>query len=330
MNDDILLVDDDPAVIQALARILAGTGTLRFATSGEDALRLAREHTPDIMLLDAEMPGMSGFEVCRALKVDSALQHIPVIFVTAHSGAEFEISGFEAGAADFIAKPISAPLLVARVRTQLRLKALTDELRSLASIDGLTGLANRRAFDEALCREWRRSQRAGHAISLLMVDVDHFKRFNDHYGHPAGDACLRRVAETLRSAGRRPGDIAARYGGEEFALLLPETPRQGAERVATAVLDAIGSLAIPHAASQSAECVSLSIGIATCDVKSAGRAASSLAPPSVGARGTGAMNALVESADRALYQAKQGGRAQARWIDIGAGGEAAALVPRTA
>jgi DNA-binding response OmpR family regulator len=137
-NDNILLVDDDPGAIQLMARILSNVGSLRFATSGEDALRLARESAPDLLLLDTEMPGLSGFETCRALKADPALADVPVIFVTSHGEAAFEVSGFELGAADFIAKPVSPPLLLARVKTQLRVKRLSDELRRIATVDGLS------------------------------------------------------------------------------------------------------------------------------------------------------------------------------------------------
>ena len=187
MNDDnILLVDDDPGAIQVLGRILSGSGNLRFATSGEDGLRLARESAPDLILLDAEMPGMSGFQVCKALKADPALADVPVIFVTGHSASTFEVAGFELGAADFIAKPVVPPLFLARVKTQLRVKRTADEARRIATIDVLTGVANRRRFDESLSQEWRRARRSGSALALLMIDVDHFKRFTERHGHPAG------------------------------------------------------------------------------------------------------------------------------------------------
>ena len=330
MSDYILLVDDQPLMIRLMARALADVRELRYATSGEDALRMAHEAPPDLVLLDAEMPGMGGFDVCKHMKADPELQHVPVIFVTAHSGAEFEVSGFEVGAADFIAKPISAPLLVARVRTQLRLKALADELRALATRDGLTGLANRRSFDDALTREWRRSLRSGSPLSLLMVDVDHFKLFNDHYGHPAGDACLRLVADALRSAGRRPADVMARYGGEEFALLLPETPRAGAESVARGIIDAIDSLAIPHAASKTAPHVTLSIGMASHGERVGSTERPSVRACSVAEEASSAED-LVRVADRALYQAKHAGRAQAQWLDVATSAvQHVALARRTA
>ena len=150
MNENILLVDDDPAMIQLLARILAGVGNLRFATSGVDALQLARESVPDLILLDAEMPGMSGFQVLDALKAEPAMADVPVIFVTSHSDAAFEVAGFEMGAADFIAKPVNGRLVRARVNAQLRVKHMADILRLISTTDSLTNVANRRRFDESL------------------------------------------------------------------------------------------------------------------------------------------------------------------------------------
>jgi PleD family two-component response regulator len=200
----ILLVDDDPAAIQLMGRILADLGQLRFATNGKDALRLARASAPDLILLDAEMPNMSGFHLLEALKRESALAAVPVIFITSHCEARFEVSALEMGAADFIAKPVRSSLILARVRAQLRIIDMTNELRHTATIDALTGIANRRLFDEILEREWLRTRRAREPMSLLLVDVDHFKLYNDRYGHPQGDACLQRVARALAAA---PGRV---------------------------------------------------------------------------------------------------------------------------
>lgn len=317
MNDNILLVDDDPGTVQLLGRILSDSGNLRFATSGEDALRLARESAPDLMLLDAEMPGMSGFQVLEALKAEPALADVPVIFVTSHSEAAFEVAGFEMGAADFIAKPVSAPLVLARVKTQLRVKRMGDELRRIATTDGLTDVANRRRFDESLEREWRRARRSGDPLALLMIDIDHFKLFNDRYGHPAGDACLRSVAQALVGASLRPADLVARYGGEEFVVLLPKTPRAGAEHLAHGVLDAVEALGIAHEASLTARLVTVSVGVACYDDDS-----ECWVPPSADSRFSDDLRArcspidLVQAADKALYSAKNAGRAQARLLDI--------------
>jgi diguanylate cyclase (GGDEF)-like protein len=317
VNDNILLVDDDPRTIQILGRILAQSGHLRFAIDGTEALRLARESVPDLVLLDAEMPGLSGFEVFSAMKAEPALSDVPVIFVTNHSDSTFEVAAFELGAVDFIAKPVSAPLVLARVRTQLRLKRLADELRRTATIDGLTGVANRRQFDDLLGREWLRAQRSGDPLALLMIDVDHFKLYNDRYGHPAGDACLRKVARALVGASLRPADLVARYGGEEFVLLLPQTPRGGAQRMAQRVLGAVEALAIPHAGAPTPGHLSVSVGVGCYDDESecwtAGssdsRSADAGHPPC-------SPFDLLRAADKALYAAKHAGRAQARLLDI--------------
>jgi len=314
---DILLVDDDPATIQLLGKILHEVGRLRFATSGEDALRLIHESTPDVVLLDAELPGMSGFEVCEELKADPALADVPVIFVTSHTDPEFEVSGFDLGAADFIAKPVSAPLVVARVKTQLRVKQLADDLRRIATMDVLTGVANRRGFDESLEREWRRTRRSGEPLALLMIDIDHFKLFNDHYGHPAGDVCLRSVAQTLLGSSLRPADLVARYGGEEFVVMLPQTPRSGAEHVAHDILGAIEAMGIVHETSPTAGHVTVSIGIGCYDDGSP-----CWVPPTADSRFRSDMDAhcaakdLIQAADKALYSAKRAGRAHAQLLDI--------------
>ncbi|MBX3607885.1 MAG: diguanylate cyclase [Piscinibacter sp.] len=313
---EVLLVDDDPGTIQLLARILGGQARLRFATCGEDALALARSAPPDLILLDAEMPGMDGFEVCRSLKADPALQHVAVVFVTARSGVEFEVTGFDLGASDFIAKPISEPLVMARVKTQLRVKQLTDELRRLSSLDALTEVMNRRGFDEALEREWARARRNGAPVSLLMIDVDHFKRFNDRHGHPAGDAALRGVAQALRSASLRPADVVARFGGEEFVMLLPETPRAGAHRVAQRVHRAVRALGLPHGDSPTATEVTVSIGVSSWDAESAGWIDTGPESRFQDDMARGMRPAiLVQAADQALYAAKRAGRNRAWQLD---------------
>ena len=186
---------------------------------------------------------MSGFDLLRTLKAESSLADVPVIFITSHSEAGFEVSALDMGAADFIAKPLKSSRVLARVRTQLRVKHMADELRRTATTDGLTGVANRRQFDVSLESEWRRAQRSGEPVSLLMIDVDHFKLYNDLYGHPQGDICLCRVTQALRSTCGRPADLVARYGGEEFMILLPQTPREGANHMAQRqVLDAVTAL----------------------------------------------------------------------------------------
>ena len=304
---NILLVDDDPGAIQLMGRILADVGKIRFATNGKDALRLACATVPDLILLDAEMPGMSGFELLTTLQAEPSLTDVPVIFITSHSEAGFEVSALDMGAADFITKPLRSSRVLARVRTQLRVKHMADELRRSATTDALTGVSNRRQFDVSLEREWSRARRSGEPMSLLMIDVDHFKLYNDLYGHPKGDICLRGVTQALLSTCKRPADLVARYGGEEFAILLPQTPRQGAQHMAQHVLDAVAAFGIFHADSQTTHHVSVSVGIGCFDDASACSATEADAL---------CANDLVEAADKALYSAKHAGRARAKLRDI--------------
>ena len=312
----VLVIDDDPGAIKTMSRILANLADVQFATNGEDAVRLMREALPALVLLDAEMPGMSGFQLCELLKADPALADVPVIFVTSHCEPEFEIAGFEIGAVDFIAKPVSPPLLAARVKTQLRIQALAEDVRRISTIDGLTEVMNRRAFDEQLLREWRRTRRARNPVSVVLVDVDHFKLYNDRYGHPAGDRCLRAVAGALARACLRPADSVARYGGEEFVLLLPETPRAGAEHVAMRILEQIEALGIAHAASPTSGHVTVSVGVSSYDQDTdhwnefpADSRLLDEADAPVSAQ------TLLKAADSALYAAKRAGRAQAWRLD---------------
>lgn len=296
---EILIVDDDPASITALKHALTGQARLRFATHGSEALRMVQRHVPDMVLLDIGMPGLSGYEVCRALQDDPLTADVPVIFLTSHDNAEEELTGLSLGAVDFIAKQVRPPLVCARVRTHLRLKRMADALRRAASEDALTGLANRRRFDEALVTEWLRHLRSRRPLSLLMIDIDHFKAYNDHHGHPAGDQCLRLTARALQDVSLRPADLLARLGGKEFGLLLPDTDAVGAQEVARRLLTAADTLALPHGACPDRACVSWSIGVA-CSTQ----LRQDLQANPSGSR------ALMEAADQALYEAKRSGRAR--------------------
>jgi PleD family two-component response regulator len=196
----LLVVDDQPVNIQALYQAFAADHQVLMATNGPQALALCTSKQPDLVLLDVVMPGMDGYEVCRQLQADPATRDIPVIFVTAHNDEVAETRGLEVGAVDFISKPINPKIVRARVKTHLTLKAHSDLLRQWVYLDGLTGVRNRRFFDQQLASEWARSQRNGSALSVVLLDVDFFKRYNDRYGHQAGDDCLRRVAACMRQA----------------------------------------------------------------------------------------------------------------------------------
>ncbi|MEP6620663.1 MAG: diguanylate cyclase [bacterium] len=314
MPDNILIVDDDPGTIRLMARILKGVGHLRFATRGAEALHCMSECVPDLVLLDAEMPMMSGFDTCAAMKADPALRDVPVIFVTAHGDEALELRCFELGAADFITKPVRESRLLARVKTQLRVRQLTAQLRRLSTTDALTGIANRRRFDEVMGSAWSRCLR-GEPVTLVLLDVDHFKLYNDHYGHPAGDACLCLVAEALTHACDRSRDLVARFGGEEFSVILPHTPREEARAVTQRLLDAVADVRIPHAAPFAGPIVTVSAGAASFDQSSPCWSTGHMSVRTDPARAVTEAELLI-AADRALYAAKQHGRARAYYLDV--------------
>ena len=290
----LLVVDDQPVNIQALYQAFAADHQVLMATGGEQALALCASQQPDLVLLDVVMPGMDGHEVCRRLKAELATCDIPVIFVTAHSDEAAETLGLALGAVDFISKPINPAIVRARVRTHLTLKAQSDLLRQWVYIDGLTGVHNRRHFDERLAAEWGRAVRNGTPLSVVLLDVDFFKRYNDHYGHQAGDDCLRQLAATLKVRMKRPGDFVARYGGEEFVCLMPDTDLPGALELARQLGAEVAALGLPHGASEVADVVTVSLGVCT---KRDGAVGSAVA--------------LLREADAQLYIAKSRGRHQA-------------------
>lgn len=317
MDEKIVVVDDDPAMIYLIGRILHGVSNLSFATSGEKALQLVHDSTPDLILLDAELPGMSGFKVFDALRAEPEVLCVPIIFITSHKEAGFEVSALNMGAADFIAKPFTAACLLARIKSHLRAKHAADELRRLASSDLLTGLGTRCQFDEALQREWLRGLRVGDPMALLLVDIDHFKQYTERYGRIKADACLRRVAEAIEGVTRRPADVVARVGGEQFGVLLPQTARRGAEHIAQRILGAIDALHIRHAGSLSAKQLTASIGVSCYDQDSSCWEG----PPAHFRFGEELQklrvaNSLLLAADKALYSAQSEGHARARLLDI--------------
>lgn len=305
----VCVVDDDPSVLSALAALLQAEFDVVAARSGRDALRLVRRDPPDLILLDVQMPDLDGFAVCRRLKDDPLTADVPVVFLTAQVDEETEVRGLNSGGDDFIAKPPRGAVVLARTRNLVRMKRQADQLKREARRDVLTGLANRRHFTSTLSDELLRAKRQHKPVSLLMFDVDHFKAFNDHYGHLAGDGALIRVGQILAGLAHRPGDLASRLGGEEFALLLPDTTADGAWTVARRALAGFAQAAITHAASPTADRLSCSIGVAT--LEPAGAPAETMRMTDTAPLHTDAMADLISRADSALYRAKHLGRNRA-------------------
>ncbi|MDD2760346.1 MAG: diguanylate cyclase [Methylomonas sp.] len=289
----ILAVDDSPENLDLIRNILEPHYTVKVAPSGALALHIARSYQPDMVLLDIMLHDSDGYDVCRQLKASDKTRNIPVIFLTAKRSEADEVQGFKIGGCDYITKPFSPAIMLARIKTHIQLKAKTDLLEKLASLDGLTEIPNRRAFDTALERQFSQAQRTATPLSLLIMDIDYFKQYNDHYGHPMGDDCLRRVAKTLQALTHRPGDLVARLGGEEFAILLPNTDLAGAMLRASQYRAAIEELRIQHPLNEPTHFVTVSIGVGTTIP---------VAPLS--------QADLLEVTDNALYQAKKQGRNQ--------------------
>ncbi|UCH74420.1 MAG: diguanylate cyclase [Rhodospirillales bacterium] len=290
----ILIVDDIPDNIKSLNAILEEDYSISFATYWKKALEVAERTLPDLILLDILMPDMDGYEICRRLKSDPTTRDIPVIFITALDGEAEEEKGLAAGAADYITKPFHPAIVKLRVRNHLMLKLQRDRLAALTMTDGLTEIANRRRLDLHLDAEWRRCVRTESLLSAVMIDIDQFKPLNDHFGHAAGDECLRRVAQALDGVPRRPGDLVARIGGEEFVCLLPGTDAKGAMTIAQRFCDVVRELEIPHPCSTVSEFVTVSCGVGT-------------ATPTM----DGEPESVLKDADANLYKAKKNGRNQA-------------------
>jgi len=307
----ILIVDDIPVNIQLQKTYLASEGyEVVEAYDGVEALAKVESEAPDLILLDVMMPKMNGFEVCQKLKSSEKTWFIPVIIVTALNELQDKIRGIDSGADDFITKPFNKLELLARVRSLLRIKLLHEELeekkreleqaneklRQLAITDGLTGLYNHRYFKEQIIQEIHRASRHNLPVSLVMIDIDYFKHYNDHNGHPAGDVVLKTIAELLRDNIRKI-DVAARYGGEEFSLILSETSRSSALVVANKMKNLVEDYPFAFEESQPNGQLTISMGIATYPED-----------------GTTAQE-LLDKADQRLYRAKQLGRNRVVWED---------------
>ena len=283
----ILIIDDNPDALAVAKTRLAKEGLdILCAEGGAAGLESARRERPDLILLDVEMPDISGFDVCRALKADADLCMIPVLFLTGSGTADDKVKGLDLGAVDYVTKPFDAFELQARVRAALRTKHLQDLLIEHAHLDPLTGLPNRRALLERLQRQWARLQRHGGKLAFIMADIDHFKRVNDTYGHSIGDRLLQEVAQAIARQCREE-DLPARYGGEEFALVVPDEAAASAAHLAERCRQDIAEIRLPLR--QRTVQTTASFGVADA-----------AAAPSI--------ETLVQHADQALYQAKTAGR----------------------
>lgn len=293
----ILIVDDVPANIKVLIQALKNPEyDILAATNGSEALATASLEQPDLILLDIMMPQMDGYEVCAELKKNKNTQQIPIIFVTVKDEDEDETRGLDLGAVDYLTKPIRTPIVKARVRNHLELKRQRDLLKKLSLIDGLTSIPNRRSFDEFLDFEWKRALRTKTPISIIMMDIDYFKLYNDYYKHTAGDECLKKVAHTLSNSIKRKTDLVARYGGEEFVCALPFVEIDDAVNIAENMRQNVMNLKISHAPLSSvSEYVTMSFGVATTIPNLY------ITPEKV-----------IETADKALYEAKAAGRNQVK------------------
>ncbi len=314
----ILVIEDSATARSALSQHLRSLKLEPLtASDGLSGIEMVSDLRPDLVLLDVVLPRMDGFEVARRIRErEGPGDWTPIIFLTMRTSDEDLEKGIAAGGDDYLTKPVSPAVLGAKLRAMQRimemrqalliatreLDAANQELRRLSAVDGLTGIANRRQFDETLAREWRRAARAERPLAVVLWDIDFFKQYNDVYGHQGGDACLKAVARALALEARRPGDRVSRFGGEEFAVILPDTDARGAAHIAERMRIAVVSLAIPHSGSAVARIVTASAGVA------------SLVPQSEGTH-----DQLVQWADTALYEAKRAGRNRVVSYGLGSG-----------
>jgi diguanylate cyclase (GGDEF)-like protein len=285
----ILIVEDDILTSSMIAEALSRYCTVNVVETGQAALEHCENNLPDLILMDIEMPTIDGLTACKMLKEQESTQYIPVVIITAHTELVYEDMSWEAGCADFVAKPFSIVALRHRVNHHLQVKLLTDKFKKMASVDGLTGLQNRHAFDLELTKQIRLSQRMQLPLGLIMIDIDFFKEYNDVYGHLGGDQCLQQIAEIMVEILVRPADMLARYGGEEFVVILPGTGIKGVKHIADKLLKAVQDLGRAHRGSPF-EILTICIG------------GTSFSPPDIQEYD------LIAKADSLLYEAKNNGR----------------------
>ncbi len=312
----VMLVDDQVIVAEALRRILEPEADidLHYCSEPGEAVKMAEFIKPTVILLDLVMPDIDGKTLLRYMRANHRTNNIPIVVLSSKEDPALKAEAFAMGANDYLIKWPDSVELLARIRyhslsylhvlerdeafralrvSQRKLSESNLKLQELASRDGLTGLANRRYLDEFFEIEWRRALRDKHWISVLMIDIDFFKSYNDNYGHQAGDECLKKVALVMKQALKRPSDLLGRYGGEEFVVILPETSPEGALQVAERMVECVCELQLEHVYSDAAKCITVSTGVAT----------------TVPSRDS-EPDQLIALADRALYDAKEGGRNQ--------------------
>lgn len=256
----ILLVDDQPANVRVMHELLGREYETVMTTDAREVVRLAEHEQPDLILLDNMMPHLNGLELCQRLQDNESTRRTPIIFITGQNEPETEALGLEAGVRDFISKPINPLVLQARVRTQLTLKAATDQLLHAPTIDNLTGIANRSSFDQRLDLEWRACLRDEISLGLILIDVDYFDAFNEYYGQRAGDEALHSIANVLGRSLRRPRDFLARYAGKAFACILPGSDLPQTLRTANYLGKRLEAAEICHEASPISQVVTISAG----------------------------------------------------------------------
>lgn len=295
----ILIVEDSATLRHILCTYISGAGHEPIvAADGETALQILDQRSVDMVVMDVEMPGLDGFETTRLIREWLGDRWIPIIFVTGKNEENDFREGIDAGGDDYLIKPVSETILLAKIQAMERIMEMRDqlhrlnsELTELSERDFLTKLYNRRTFDERADEQWRKAARTHEPLAVLLLDIDHFKAYNDYYGHVAGDECIKKVADAIAQALSRPGDLVARYGGEEFIVLLPNTREDGAHHVAERIREAVKRLAIPHRESGTSTYITVSIGGA-------------VTTHTAGTRLVDQINA----ADKALYVSKQAGR----------------------
>ena len=293
-KNSILIVDDENMQIKALGHLLENDYTVYVAKSGEAALEVAEKYMPDLILLDIMMTGMDGYETITHLKAKPSTQNIPVIFTTGLRNVEDEIKGLKHDVADYITKPFNPQIVLLRVRNQIKIVNQMRAIEHLSRIDQLSNIPNRRFFVERIELDWGASIRDFQPISILILDIDHFKKYNDTYGHQQGDYAIKETAKIITESINRPRDFAARYGGEEFVVLLPDTDQVGAMQIAERIRLNIEAATIPkHESTNEQTKITVSIGVNT------------IVP-----RVNDSMDLFISRADSALYTSKENGRNQ--------------------